>query len=98
MATLLLNTGTASYNELISNGRTFYVPPYQRDYSWEKEYWEDLWMDILDLPKEKYPQASEDEENIILLTLEEHDQVEMDMYRYDEVNERRNYLKIKYNL
>lgn len=50
------------------------------------------------LPKEKYPQASEDEENIILLTLEEHDQVEMDMYRYDEVNERRNYLKIKYNL
>ncbi len=54
MATLLLNTGTASYNELISNGRTFHVPPYQRDYSWEKEYWEDLWMDILDLPKEKY--------------------------------------------
>jgi len=50
------------------------------------------------LPKEKYPQASEDEENIILLTLEEHDQVEMDMYRYDEVNERRNYLKTKYNL
>lgn len=54
MATLLLNTGTASYNDLISNGRTFHVPPYQRDYSWEKEYWEDLWMDILDLPKEKY--------------------------------------------
>ena len=50
------------------------------------------------LPKEKYPQAAEDEENIILLTLEEHDQVEMDMYRYDEVNERRNYLKTKYNL
>ena len=50
------------------------------------------------LPKEKYPQAMLDEENIILLTLEEHDQVEMDMYRYDEVNERRNYLKIKYNL
>ena len=54
MATLLLNTGTASYNDLISNGRTFSVPPYQRDYSWEKEYWEDLWLDILDLPKEKY--------------------------------------------
>lgn len=50
------------------------------------------------LPKEKYPQAREDEENIILLTLEEHDQVEMDMYRYDEVNERRNYLKTKYDL
>jgi len=50
------------------------------------------------LPKEKYPQAAEDEENIILLTLEEHDQVEMDMYRYEEVNDRRKYLKIKYNL
>ena len=53
MATLLLNTGTASYNDLISNGRTFSVPPYQRDYSWEKEYWEDLWMDILDLHYKK---------------------------------------------
>ena len=54
MASILLNTGTASFNDLIANGRTFEVPPYQRDYSWEKEYWEDLWMDILDLPKEKY--------------------------------------------
>ncbi len=54
MATILLNTGTATYNDLIANGRTFHVPSYQRDYSWEKEYWEDLWMDILDLPKEKY--------------------------------------------
>lgn len=48
------------------------------------------------LPKEKYPQASLDEENIILLTLEEHDQVEMDMYRYEEVNQRRKYLLHKY--
>ena len=50
------------------------------------------------LPKEKYPDTSLDEENIILLTLEEHDQVEMDMYRYDVVNQRRNHLKTKYNL
>lgn len=50
------------------------------------------------LPKEKYPQACFDEENIILLTLEEHEQVEMDIYRYEEVNNKRNYLKIKYNL
>lgn len=48
------------------------------------------------LPKEKYPEASLDEENIIFLTLEEHDQVEMDMYRYEEVNERRKLLKMKY--
>jgi len=50
------------------------------------------------LPKEKYSQACFDEENIILLTLEEHEQVEMDIYRYEEVNNKRNYLKIKYNL
>lgn len=50
------------------------------------------------LSKEKYPQAAFDEENIILLTLQEHDQVEMDMYRYEEVNNRREKLLIKYNL
>jgi hypothetical protein len=50
------------------------------------------------LPKEKYPQACFDEENIILLTLEEHEQVELDMYRYDEVNTKRNYLKKKYDI
>ena len=48
------------------------------------------------LPKEKYPEACLDEVNIILLTLEEHSNVENDMYRYEEVNIRRNLLKLKY--
>jgi hypothetical protein len=48
------------------------------------------------LPKEKYPEACLDEENIILLTLEEHSNVENDMYKYEEVNERRNHLLKKY--
>ena len=48
------------------------------------------------LPKEKYPQAAFDEENIILLTLEEHDQVEMDPTRYEEINKKREQLKKKY--
>ena len=48
------------------------------------------------LPKGKYPEACLDEENIILLTLEEHSNVENDMYRYEEVNKRRNYLLTKY--
>lgn len=48
------------------------------------------------LPKSKYPEARLDEENIILLTLEEHDNVENDMYRYEEVNQRREYLLQKY--
>ena len=50
------------------------------------------------LPKEKYPQAAFDEENIILLTLDEHTNVESDMYRYEEVNKRREKLKQKYDI
>jgi hypothetical protein len=48
------------------------------------------------LPKNKYPEAALDEENIILLTLQEHDQVEMDIYRYDVVNDKRKILLEKY--
>jgi alcohol dehydrogenase YqhD (iron-dependent ADH family) len=50
------------------------------------------------LAKEKYSEACLDEENIILLTLEEHSNVENDMYRYEEVNKRREQLKLKYKL
>lgn len=53
MANILLNTGTSSFNDLIANGKTFQVPPFQRDYSWDREEWEDLWLDILELPNEK---------------------------------------------
>jgi len=48
------------------------------------------------LPKEKYPEASLDEENIVLLTLEEHEQVELDMYRYEIINKMRQKLLEKY--
>lgn len=50
------------------------------------------------LPKEKYPKAAIDEENIIMLTLDEHSNVENDIYKYEEVNNRRELLKAKYNL
>lgn len=50
------------------------------------------------LPKENHPEAKYDEQNIILLTWEEHDNVEIDMYKYREINKRRELLKIKYNL
>lgn len=50
------------------------------------------------LSKEKYPHAKLDEENIILLTLDEHTNVENDMYKYEEVNKRREYLKKKYDI
>jgi len=50
------------------------------------------------LPKSKYEEAAYDKENIILLTLEEHANVENNMYRYDEVNKRRESLIKKYDL
>jgi hypothetical protein len=48
------------------------------------------------LAKEKHPNAKYDEQNIILLTLDEHTNVESDMYKYEEVNIRREQLKEKY--
>lgn len=50
------------------------------------------------LPKSKFKQGEFDEENIILLTWEEHDLVEKDMFKYEEVNKRRERLLKKYNL
>lgn len=45
----LLNTSTSNLIELLGNGRSFRVPPYQRDYSWGEDQWEDLWNDLLEL-------------------------------------------------
>lgn len=47
----LLNTDTEDLKELLANGKTYEVPPYQRDYSWKVEQWEDLWDDILALDR-----------------------------------------------
>ena len=43
----LLDTSTVSLSDVIGNGKTYTVPPYQRDYSWKQDQWEDLWNDIL---------------------------------------------------
>jgi uncharacterized protein with ParB-like and HNH nuclease domain len=45
----LLDTRTTSFGDLIGNGKIYRVPPFQRDYSWNEENWEDLWQDILAL-------------------------------------------------
>ena len=50
------------------------------------------------LPKSKYPEACFDEENIVVLSFVEHQQVEMDCFRYELINEKRKQLKIKYNI
>ena len=50
--TNVLNTATINYLELIGNGKTYRVPPYQRDYAWTEEAWEDFWNDVLDLRRQ----------------------------------------------
>ena len=39
-----------NFNSIIGNGKSYTVPIYQRDYSWDKEDWEDLWNDIMEYP------------------------------------------------
>jgi uncharacterized protein with ParB-like and HNH nuclease domain len=45
----LLDTSTANFSDIIGNAKTYSVPPYQRDYSWKNDRWEDLWSDIIEL-------------------------------------------------
>lgn len=40
-------------NTIIGNGKSYQVPIYQRDYSWDKDDWEDLWNDIAEIPNDK---------------------------------------------
>ena len=42
-----------NFNTVIGNGKSYRVPIYQRDYSWEKDEWEDLWNDIEEIPNDK---------------------------------------------
>ncbi len=48
--------------------------------------------------KSSHPQLAFEEDNIILLSPEEHEMVEIDMYKYEEINKRREQLKLKYNI
>ena len=48
----LLKQEQPTFGSLAGNGKTFEVPPFQRDYSWDKEEWEDLWLDIIGLDDE----------------------------------------------
>ncbi len=41
----------ASFSDLVGNGRRFRVPPFQRDYKWTEENWDELWGDILEIDK-----------------------------------------------
>ena len=45
----VLDTRTTNYLDLIGNGKAYRVPPYQRDYAWTQQEWEDLWNDVVEL-------------------------------------------------
>ncbi len=47
MSATNFNTENRTYRQMLGNGLTYRVPPFQRDYSWGEEEWEDLWADIL---------------------------------------------------
>lgn len=50
---ILLDTRTSNFMELVGNGKIYRVPPYQRDYFWQEEHWEDLWNDILEMRNDR---------------------------------------------
>ena len=41
------DTSNQSYRALTGNGIQFQVPLFQRNYSWDIEQWDDLWLDIM---------------------------------------------------
>ena len=51
----LLSTNTINLRTLLANGKRYEVPPYQRDYSWTEENWDDLWLDVLEIEKTGRP-------------------------------------------
>jgi uncharacterized protein with ParB-like and HNH nuclease domain len=43
------DTANKTFRHLMGNGLSYRVPPFQRDYSWTEDEWDDLWQDILGL-------------------------------------------------
>jgi hypothetical protein len=44
-----LSATPVTLGEVLSNGRRYAVPPFQRDYAWDETEWFELWADIRDL-------------------------------------------------
>ncbi len=42
-----IKTTDQDLGQLLGNGNYYEVPPFQRDYAWEKDNWQDLWDDII---------------------------------------------------
>jgi len=52
MASTNFNTSNDTLRKLLGNGLVYRVPPFQRDYSWDEDHWDDLWQDIMGLFEE----------------------------------------------
>ncbi|AMF96452.1 DUF262 domain-containing HNH endonuclease family protein [Vibrio harveyi] len=42
-----LSTANDNFRTLVGSNVTYSIPPFQRDYSWSEENWEELWFDIM---------------------------------------------------
>lgn len=49
MSSLNFNTSNDTFRKLLGNGLRYKIPPFQRDYSWGVDEWDDLWQDIMGL-------------------------------------------------
>ncbi len=47
MSAANFNTRNDTFRKMMGNGLSYRIPKFQRDYSWEEDHWEDLWLDIL---------------------------------------------------
>ncbi len=63
-----LGTNSIDFQALLGNGKSYKVPFFQRDYSWGKEQWEDLWDDIVIIDETSTPHYMG---TIVLKTTEE---------------------------
>ncbi len=52
MASLNFNTTNETFRKLLGNGLRYKIPPFQRDYSWGIDEWDDLWQDIMSMYEE----------------------------------------------
>lgn len=48
-----LSTANENFRQLVGHNVTYSIPPFQRDYSWGEENWEELWFDILAMYSEE---------------------------------------------
>lgn len=44
-----LNAKPVTLAEVLSNGKRYIVPPFQRDYAWDQTEWAELWADLSEL-------------------------------------------------